>query len=300
MRDWKAMGKKLLFPPAWVTILLTIFCAVALTVVFLKGLDTSPVAYAVYVLSFYSLIIFCIACVEVFPGCYRKIRQTVYDSKLGNRYMTDIKFKTHVSLYRSLAINLLFAAVKFFMGMWYKTAWFIIFAVYYAILALMRFLLLRYVGRNELGQKRIDELKWSRVCAWILLSLNFVLTGAVMMIMYQNRGYDYPGMLIYVVAMYTFYATGSAIADVIRYRKYNSPVMSTAKIINLASALVSMLALETAMLSQFGADNPAEFHRIMIASTGAGVSAVVIGMALYMIIRANQEIKKDKIGNTGR
>lgn len=57
-----------------------------------------------------------------------------------------------------------------------------------------------------------------------------------------------------MVALYTFYITTTAIIDIIKYRKYNSPVMSISKVIKLAAALVSMLFLETAMFAQFGAD----------------------------------------------
>ena len=73
-----------------------------------------------------------------------------------------------------------------------------------------------------------------------------------------------------------------------------SPIMSTSKVINLAAALVSMLALETAMLSQFGAENSIEFKRVMVAATGAGVSVVIVTMAIYMIIHGSREIKKIK------
>ena len=129
----------------------------------------------------------------------------------------------------------------------------------------------------------------------ILMMINFTLTGAVLMMLYQNRGYDYPGILIYVMAMYTFYITAQSIAGLLRSRKYHSPIMSSAKIISLSAALVSMLSLETAMLTQFGAENSPEFRQIMIAATGAGVSIVVVTMSVYMILRAGKEIKNCRI-----
>ena len=39
------------------------------------------------------------------------------------------------------------------------------------------------------------------------------------------------------------------------YRKYHSPVISAARKVSLAAALVSMLSLETAMLSQFDTES---------------------------------------------
>ncbi|MBQ9141960.1 MAG: hypothetical protein IJX63_09245 [Lachnospiraceae bacterium] len=291
MKDWKTVVRKLLFLPGWGIFLLVVISAVALVMVFMKGWEAAPIAYVVYVLSFYTLTVTCIACSKTFPGYYKNIRQKVYHNKFGNRYMTDVVFKTHVSLYRSLVINLLYVAVNLFSGIWYHTAWFIIFAVYYGILAIMRFLLVRYVYRHEIGENRLEELKRARLCAIILLPINLVLSGAVLMILYQDRGFTYNSILIYVVALYTFYSTTAAIINMVKYRKYKSPVMSMAKIINLAAALVSMLALETAMFAQFGQDMAAENQRIMIIATGAGVSVVIVAMAIYMIVQAAKEIK---------
>lgn len=298
MKDWKTICKKLLFPPIWIMAILTVISVVSLVVVFAKSCETSPIAYVVYVLSFYTVSVMSIFFVKVFPGLYQTIRQRVYDNKYGNRYMTDATFRIHVSLYMSLTINLVYVAINLFSGLWYQSAWFGILAAYYAILAVMRFLLVRFVNRAGIGKDLQGELQRSRLCAIILLLVNFVLSGAVLMILYRNKGYEYSGILIYVMAMYTFYVTTQAIVDIVKYSKFNSPVMSTSKVINLAAALVSMLSLETAMFSQFGADMAQEDRWLMIALTGAGVSIVVITMSVYMIFRAGKEIKILKNNNS--
>lgn len=292
MKSWKTMGKKLLLPPVWVTALLVLLSAGALVTVFLKGWETTPVACGIYVLSFYTLTVVCSFCVKILPGWYRWVRQRLDRDPYMRRYMTDAVFQTHVSLYRSLAINLLYVGVNVVSCLLYRSAWFAILAVYYTILAGMRFLLLRYVNRNKVGAQRISELKRSRTCAAILMTVNLTLSGAVLMILYQNKGYDYHGILIYVMALYTFYITTHAIIDIVKYRKYNSPVLSTAKVISLCAALVSMLSLESAMLSQFGADMAPGIRWLFIAATGGGVSVVVVTMSVYMILRANREIKQ--------
>lgn len=290
--DWKTTGKKLLYPPKWVMILLTILSATTLVIIFIKGLEESPFAYIVYVISFYTVSVLSVFLAMILPKRYKDIKKKIYDNPLGNRYMTDVAFRTHVMLYAALAINLLYVGMNVISGFLYRSMWFVILAVYYVILAVMRFLLLRFVNKNGIRKDRILEFRRSRLCGIILMTLNLTLSGAVLMILYQNRGYEYHGILIYVVAMYTFYVTTHAIIDIVKYRKYNSPVMSTAKIISFSAALVSMLSLETAMFSQFGGEMSPENQRIMIAATGAGVSIVVITMSVYMIVRATKEIKK--------
>lgn len=295
MRDWKKICHKLLFPPLWLMIVLTVISTIALVAVFVKGWDTSPIAYVVYVLAFYTLSVITIACVKVFPGYYRSAKQKVYDNKFGNRYMTDAAYRTHFSLYLSLGINLLYVATNLFTGIWYSSVWSITLAVYYIILAVMRFLLLRLANRIGIGKDREKELRRSRLCGIILMNINLALSGVVVLVIVQNKGFEYNGILIYVMAMYTFYVTVHSIINVFKYRKYNSPIMSTAKTISLAAALVSILSLETAMLSQFGSENASPyFNQIMVGSTGAGVSIIVLAMSIYTIVRANTELKKIK------
>lgn len=292
MLDWRTLWKKLLFPPIWLIILLTVVCAALLVLIFVKGWDMHPVAYAVYVLSAYWLTVLTMLCIKVFPGYYRGIKQRIYNTKFGNRYMTDVTFQNHVSLYLSLGINLLYVGTNILSCFLYRSAWFVILAAYYGILAVMRFLLLRFIRGIGVGNNLIREFRRSRLCGIILMTLNLVLSGAVLMIVYQNRGFEYHGILIYVMAAYTFYVTTHSIINLIQYRKYNSPILSTAKCINLSAALVSMLSLETAMLSQFGAAESPTFRRLMVTFTGAGVSIVVVAMSAYLIIRACREIKR--------
>ena len=93
------------------------------------------------------------------------------------------------------------------------------------------------------------------------------------------------------MAAYTFYTTIHAIVDIVKYRKLGSPVMSTAKIVSLSAALVSMLNLETAMFAQFGGEMPARDQRIMIAATGGGISVIVVTLSVLLIVKATKEIR---------
>ena len=290
----KHLWKKLVAPPLWLMALLTVCSAAALTLVFIKGLTEAPVAYAIYVVAFYTLCVVCIFCCRVLPKWHRRLRDWLHARPLGHRYMTDVAFRTHVSLYLSLSVNLLYVGVNVLSWFLYRSMWFVVLAVYYGILAIMRFLLVRYVRVHALGQNRLAELRRARLCSGILLLLNFTLTGAVMMILYQNKGFDYHGVLIYVMAAYTFYMTTHAIVDLVKYRKYRSPVMTTSKIVALCAALVSMLSLETAMFSQFGGDMTPEAQWLMIALTGAGVRIAVITMSVFMIVRSTREMKEIK------
>lgn len=288
--------KKWLFPPVWLMILLTVLSAAALTMVFLQGMEQSIPAYIAYTLSFYTLLVDSLFCTLVLPKRYKAIKQKIYDHPLGNRFMTDRVFRAHVSLSVAFAINLLYACVNVWFWHLFQSYWFVVLAVYYVILAVMRYLLVRYVRIQKIGTSILGEWKRARVCACILLLINLSLSGAVLMILYRSKGYDYPGILIYVMALYTFYSTIHAIVNIVKYRKLGSPVMSTAKIVSLSSALVSMLNLETAMFAQFGGEMAPEHQQIFIILTGAGVSVSVVTLSVMLIVIANKEIRRIQDG----
>ena len=294
--DWKRLGKKLLFPPVWLMVILVIISAVALTLIFVKGMEESIPAYIVYVLAFYTLTVVTVFCAMVLPKQYSTIKQKIYDNPLGNRFLTDRVFRTIVSLSVSFVISMLYVGINLWLWHMLRSYWFMVLAVYYSVMAVMRYLLVRYVRIRKIGTDILSEWKRSRICAYILLLINLSLSGAVLMILYQHRGYDYPGIMIYIMALYTFYALTMSIVDIVKYRKMGSPIMSTAKIVSLSAALVSMLNLETAMFAQFGADMAPEHQHIFIILTGAGVSITVVTLSVILIVKATKVIRREKYG----
>lgn len=288
MERFRRILNRFLFPGTAVVVISVPVAAALLIYIFTQGEEYSPIAYLSYTLSAYSLTIVC-AWVVRFPK--KDFKAVLHRNPYVHRYLTDVPFKIHVSLYLSLGINLLFAALKLFFGIFYRSVWFGTLAVYYFMLAVMRFLLLRHVNRNGIGTNIRSERKRYRLCGIILLLMNSALSGVVILVVRKNEGFRYPGYLIYVVAMYAFYNIITAVMEVVKYRKYKSPVMSAAKAIKLAAAMVSMLALETAMLAQFDAENGPRFRQLMTGLTGGGVCLIVLVMAVFMIVQSTKQLK---------
>ena len=260
--------------------------------------DNEAVTYIAYLLSAYALIISVTGMTGIVKWLQNGINnhpvvRKVLGIPMVDRYLKEVMFRTEASLYQGLFINLLYAGIKLFSGILYRSVWFVSLAVYYIFLAAMRFSLLHYVkSRGKAGEDRISELKRCRLCGIILLFMNEVLVGIIILVVHENSGFEYPGTLIYAMAAYAFYAIIVAVRNVIKYRKYGSPIMSSAKVISLTAALVSMLSLETAMLTQFGAAEDAAFRRFMTSVTGGAVSMIMLAMAVFMIARATMQLKK--------
>ena len=294
MERFKRVLNMILFPKAALVILSVPIAAALLIYTFVYGNEDSPLTYLSYVFSAYSLTIEC-AWIARYAGKIReKVKMAIHRNQYAHRYLTDVSFKTHVSLYLSLVINLLYAVMKLFCGVYYSSVWFGTLAVYYMMLAVMRFLLLRHANRNGFGKNRELELKQYRSCGIILMLMNIALAGVVILVVIQKEGFEYAGYLIYVMAMYAFYNIITAVLDVIKYRKYKSPVMSASKVIKLAAALVSMLSLETAMLAQFGEESGAQFRLLMTGLTGGGVCLIILAAAVIMIMQSEKQLKNLK------
>ena len=140
------------------------------------------------------------------------------------------------------------------------------------------------------------ELKRYRACGWIFLIMNLALTLMVFFMVYWNRTFLHHEITTIAMAAYTFISFTAAIVNVIRYRKYNSPVYSASKAISFAAACVSMLTLSSTMLTTFSNGTvDLSGRRIMLGAIGAVVSAIVVTMAIYMIAKGNRGLKKRKI-----
>jgi hypothetical protein len=66
------------------------------------------------------------------------------------------------------------------------------------------------------------------------------------------------------IAAYTFTSLTLSIINLVKYKKYNSPIYNTAKTISLIAACVSMITLTTTMLTTF--DNSDETFRKVIST----------------------------------
>lgn len=305
MEKFKRILKRIIFLPPLPTVLIALPSFALVTYVLITEAD-GVIAYFSYIASAYALTL--VITLSLRFGDYaKKLRERMNEHPLTKRimsvpllnlFLTDPKFRTKIMLYFGFSVNLLYIVMKMLSGIYYRSVWFISIAVYYILLAVMRFVLVRR-GKAKGGRSPMEvELRRYRKCGIMLLIMNQALTAIVVLIVQQNQGYEYPGLLIYAMAAYSFYAVITAVVNLVKFRKHGSPVMSAAKAISLVAALVSLLSLTTAMLAQFGGEETTEFRQIMTGAVGGGVCTIVLAMAIFMIWKASKNLKKIKINNS--
>ena len=277
---------KILFPHSAVILLLIPVSAVMLLYAFTEKKLVSAVQYAAYGLSAYTMTVLCAKA----PVLYKKARAIKQENKYAVLYFSDAALRVKISLYGSFMINVLYAVMQLGLGFINHSVWFYALSGYYLLLAAMRFLLLKNSRNESLGKNLYREYLNYRLCGIILLLMNITLSVIAFYIVSQNKGFTYHYIMTISMAAYTFTVFTTAVVNLIRYRKYNSPVISASKIINLVAAFVSMLSLETAMFTAFGEGNSPNFRKIMTACTGAAVCVIVLAMAIYMIDHSTKQL----------
>lgn len=284
----KKAGKALLFPHIAIMIILVPISTIFLvySMVFLGS--ESITAIISYVLAFYTLTVWCVR----IPDLIVFFKTFKNENKYVQIWKDDVRLRVNVSLYGTLIWNTAYAVFQLGLGFWHHTFWYYSLALYYISLAVMRFFLVRHTSSHMPGEKMREELIKYRACGFIFLAMNLALTLIIFFMVYWNRTFIHHEITTIALAAYTFTTFTTAIINIVKYRKSASPILSASKAISLTSACVSMLTLESTMLTTFNDGTMNELtRRIFLVLSGGVVSVFIIVMAIYMIVQSNKKLK---------
>ena len=286
--DWKRIGKAVLFPPTALMVVLIPVSVIMLvgSMVFIG--TNSPVSYVSYVISAYTLTAWCVK----IPRIISFFKRFKSENKYARLWLDNAHLRVNVSLYGSLIGNAVYALFQLWLGFYHGSFWFYSMAGYYLSLAFMRFFLVRHTRKSSARENMYGELLKYRLCGWILLVMNITVSMIVFFMVYWNRTFQHHEITTIAMAAYTFTSFTTAIVNVVKYRKYNSPVYSASKAISFAAACVSMLTLESTMLTTFGAETMDMLSRRLFLGLSGGVICVfIVVMAVYMIVKGTKKLK---------
>ena len=287
MEKFKKIGKALLFPHVALVILLSIASIAALVIAFLVLPDNAVVNYASYVLSAYTLTVVCFR----IPAIIKWVKRFTETNKLASSLKHDAHLRIKVSLLGSMAFNAFYALFQLGLGIYNHSVWFYALAGYYFLLAFLRVFMLNHTLKFKPGEKEFRELLIYRMCGIGLVIMNLALVIIIAYVTAFSKATVHHMIITIALAAFSFTAITVAIVNIVKYRKYNSPVWSASKALSFVAALVSMLTLEDAMLATFGQAEGEDFRQLMGGLTGAGVTAIVLTIAIYMIVGSTKKIK---------
>ena len=228
-----------------------------------------------------------------------RIKEFLYKYKYVEKYLTDDIFQTQTMLLASLAMNIAAATFKFVMGVWFRSKWLVTVSIYILTLSAMRLLLLNRERKSKKLEtpvhKRLYDLKGYRACGYMVLFMNMIVGRMIVQMLVDNEGYDYPGLMLYLIGLFAIANFANAIYNVKKYWHIYNPMISAAKRLSFSTALVLLYTLQTSALARFG-NNHEQLRRLLNSISGAVVELVLFTMAILMIVRSNQEMHKLKEG----
>ncbi len=222
-----------------------------------------------------------------------KKNKTAFLKKSYTKYfINDLKLRIQLRLTFGLFFNFFYAIFKLFAGLYFKSEWLISIGAYYLIICTAKFMLIRSAKQehiNSINQRRY-ELKYCRYVGLLLFVLSSVISGIAAKMIYENETIKYPEYFFGLIAFYTLYRLASAIYSLIKYRKVDNPFYSTTKSLDLSSALMALLTLQTALLAKYG-QNPRSVQSLNTV-TSAVVLILVLIISLNTIIKCTKKLKK--------
>jgi hypothetical protein len=109
---------------------------------------------------------------------------------------------------------------------------------------------------------------------------------------FEDRLFTYADWTVFAFAAYAFFKISMSIYNFFKARKQDDLTVEAIRNINLTDGAVSILALQTALLHAFqsGQVDVSAFNTL----TGIAVSAVTLALGIYMVIKGNKELRKEK------
>lgn len=173
----------------------------------------------------------------------------------------------------SLVFNTLYCAYHIVFGAVTASWWFLTIGIYYAVLSIVRFAVLRHKGNNRL---------LVRFAGAMLMVLSVSLVGTVILAFVKDRGTVFPLIAMLTIATYTFTNITLAIIKWVKGRRSTLVKMIALRNISLANAFVSVFSLQRSMLVSFEGMTATEI-RIMNVATGSAVCIIVFLLGLNLV-----------------
>lgn len=245
----------------------------------LYGVAGVSLAYFVYSIVYFAP--------KMKQGFIKFLRKFKFTSTLLDSY----GYRTFVFSIFSFILNLGYVGLMLGMAIATGSAWYYSITAYYLALILMK-------GNVFYSKKKYDtevkEARAYRFAGIMFIFLTLALSGIITLIYTSNMAFEYAGLMIYVVAAYTFYNLTLAIINIFKARNHDSLYIQAIRNVNLASSIVSLLVLQVALFQAFSPEYNKSFANGL---TGGAVSAVILALGIYMIVKANKRLNQINSGD---
>ena len=189
--------------------------------------------------------------------------------------------------------NFLIGVIKLILSLTIPSLWFFVNAGFSLVLAICRFLTIkryRAIRKLKNKEKRMkEEYKNYLQNGIMLIFLGTMYFFVSSYMYYKGTNTTMHEYITYLVALIAFYSIGNAIYGMIKYKRNQEPIIKGIKITNFANALTSIVLTQVVLLDTFSTG----YDSTLNGYTGMGVSLIIIGLGLYMIIGGRKDLPRD-------
>lgn len=173
----------------------------------------------------------------------------------------------------SLVFNMVYSAYHVIFGVVTHSWWLFTIGVYYVILSIVRFAVLRSKAREQAV---------IRFTGIMLIVLSLILVGTVILAFVKDRGTVFHLIVMLAIAVYAFAKIILATVNWIKARKSTSAKLIMLRNISFADAFVSIFSLQRSMLVSFDGMSEIEIQ-IMNVALGSAVCIIVFSLGLNLV-----------------
>ena len=276
-------GWKYVFPlPVWAEVIVFAACCAGLIGIFWNGLEQWWPAYFLYALSAYGLTALGIKLPCVIRGTQNWMQN--HPKVAGILKNRELRFSAE--LYLDQFINFAYGIFKILSGVIIGSAWIGADGIYNMVQAWIQ--LFQILRRKKPGTL-VRQWRSYRFCGWLILLMHLTLIGIVFQMVNWNRVEESGEIMIIATATFAFYKFISSFLALAKDRKHTRPIDSSVRMLELSQAIFAMFSLQAGLLHVFGTGESWE-HWLNLAM-GCLVCMLTVAMGIYMIRRANREIK---------
>ena len=281
--DWKHWHR-ILYPHPAIVVLLSAGSVAGLVWIFCTGRDFTALAYFLYGVSAYALMVLSLLLWKKLPWLVDHFRKDPLAQKLVKEDVFGL------SLYMEQCINFCYGGGKIIAGIVLGSAWIGADGVYNFTQGTIQ---LYQILRHKKVMTKQQQWRVYRTSGYMMIGLHFTMTGMIFQMIQLGRQEAAGEISIIATAVFTFYKLISAFITVAKDRKHKNPLDSSAIFLNFAQALYNLFVLQTGLLWVYGgAAYP--YQKWMNTLTAIVVCVLVLGLGIYMIRRANRNLKQEK------
>ena len=280
----KWSGWKKIFPfPVWADVLTFGAFGAGLIWVFVNGLEMWWPSYILYVLSAYSLAALCVK----LPGAVRMEKLWMQKHPQVDGFLKNKELHFKLELYVEQFLNFAYGIFKIVSGILVGSAWIGADGIYNFAQALIQ--LFQILRRKKPGTI-VQQWKSYRFCGFLILLMHLTLIGIVFQMVNWHRVEDSGEIMIIATAAFAFYKFISSFIDLAKDRKHMHPIDSSVRMLELSQAIFAIFSMQAGLLHTFGTGE--SWEHLLNLAVGCVVCLLTVAMGIYMIRRANREIKQ--------